>query len=80
MRRYATFAILIGSAIAHPMTTRQIEPEPSTCLQVEYLMALVDGEDRPAVDALIRATAASSGRVLTAVPGMDVPKASGVAC
>jgi hypothetical protein len=38
--------------------------EPFTGMQVDYLMALLDGEEQAAVDGLVRAVAADSGLVL----------------
>ncbi len=50
---------------ADPSTTRDHYLEPFTRLDVDYLMALLDGEEQTAVDTLLRAVAAESGRVLT---------------
>lgn len=51
----------------NPMTTRDIYLEPFAALEVDYLMSLLDAEEAAGVDALVRAVAASSGRVLDAV-------------
>jgi integrase len=56
-------ATLLGHA--DPATTRDIYLEPFTGLQVDYLMALLDEEERAGVDALVRAVAADTGRTLT---------------
>jgi integrase len=53
-----------------PMTTREIYLEPFTALELDYLMALLDGEESAAVDAMVRALGVDSGRVLaSARPG-----------
>lgn len=51
-----------------PMTTKDIYLEPFTALEIDYLMSLLDEEETTAVDALVRALAADSGRTLTGVP------------
>jgi hypothetical protein len=50
-----------------PMTTRNVYLEPFTALEVDYLMSLLDGEERQAVDMLVAAVGAGTGRVLPAV-------------
>jgi integrase len=52
-----------------PMTTRNVYLEPFTSLEVDYLMSLLDGEEKDAVDALVAAVAADTGKVLSAVRG-----------
>jgi hypothetical protein len=47
-----------------PMTTRDTYLEPFTALDVDYLLSLLDSEETVAVQALVRAVAADSGRVL----------------
>jgi hypothetical protein len=56
-------AALLGHA--DPATTRDFYLEPFSSLQVDYLMSLLDEEEQTAVDALVRAVAAGSGRALT---------------
>jgi hypothetical protein len=56
-------AALLGHA--DPATTRDHYLEAFTSLQVDYLMSLLDEEEKTAVTALVRAVAADSGRVLT---------------
>lgn len=56
-------ATLLGHS--DPATTRDHYLEPFTSLQVDYLMALLDDEERTAVDALVRAVAVEGGRTLT---------------
>jgi integrase len=53
---------------ADPQTTRDYYLEPFTGLQVDYLMALLDGDELAAVDGLVRAVAADSDVVLTGRP------------
>lgn len=63
-------ATLLGHA--DPSTTRDHYLEPFTRLQVDYLMSLLDDDERQGVDGLIRAVAADSGLVVgpvTAVSG-----------
>lgn len=48
-----------------PMTTRNVYLEPFTALEVDYLMSLLDGEEKEAVDALVAAVASDTGRVLS---------------
>jgi hypothetical protein len=50
-----------------PMTTRNVYLEPFTALEVDYLMSLLDGEEKDAVDLLAAAVGAGTGRVLPAV-------------
>lgn len=50
-----------------PMVTKDIYLEPFTALEIDYLMSLLDEEETPAVDALVRALAADGGRTLTSV-------------
>jgi hypothetical protein len=60
-------ATLLGHR--HPQTAKDTYLEPFSALQVDYLMAVLDGEETGAVDALVRAMATDSGRVLVpAVP------------
>ncbi|GAX58585.1 integrase [Streptomyces olivochromogenes] len=47
--------------------TKDIYLEPFTALQVDYLMALLDEDEQPAVDALIRTVAHAGGRTLVPV-------------
>ncbi|WP_211328870.1 hypothetical protein [Thermomonospora umbrina] len=54
-----------------PTTTRNIYLEPFTALEVDYLMALLDGEEREAVNALIAAFSAGSDRVMSAAHVVD---------
>lgn len=56
-------AALMGHA--SPEITRGTYLEPFTSLQVDYLMALLDEDEKAGVDALVRAIAADCGRVLT---------------
>jgi hypothetical protein len=56
-------AALLGHA--DPATTRDHYLEPFTSLQADYLMSLLDEEEKTAVTALIRSVAASSRRTLT---------------
>jgi hypothetical protein len=44
--------------------------EPFSSLRLDYLMALLDEDERAGVDALVRAVAGGTGRVLT---GTAVP-------
>jgi integrase len=55
-------AALLGHA--DPATTRDHYLEPFMSLQVDYLMSLLDEEERTAVTALIRSVAADSRRAL----------------
>ena len=48
-----------------PMTTRNVYLEPFTALEVDYLMSLLDGEEKDAVDSLVAAVASGTGRVLS---------------
>jgi hypothetical protein len=50
-----------------PMTTRDVYLEPFTALEVDYLMSLLDGEEKDAVDLLVAGVGAGTGRVLPAV-------------
>ncbi|MFJ4582653.1 integrase [Streptomyces echinatus] len=50
-----------------PEVTKDIYLEPFTALQVDYLMALLDEDEQPAVDALIRTVAHAGGRTLLPV-------------
>lgn len=50
-----------------PQVTKDIYLEPFTALQVDYLMALLDEDEQPAVDALIRTVAHAGGRTLLPV-------------
>ncbi|MEX3104965.1 MULTISPECIES: integrase [unclassified Streptomyces] len=47
-----------------PAVTKDVYLEPFTALQVDYLMALLDEDEQPAVDALIRTVAGAGGRTL----------------
>ncbi|WP_433661377.1 site-specific integrase [Nocardia sp. CA-128927] len=58
-------ATLMGHA--SPSVTRDYYLEPFTGLQVDYLMSLLDEDEQTAVDALVRAVAEDSGRVVTGV-------------
>jgi integrase len=59
-------ATLMGHA--DPATTRDIYLEPFTSLQVDYLMSLLDEDEKTGLDTLVRAVAAdSAGRVLAPV-------------
>jgi hypothetical protein len=58
-------ATLLGHA--DPATTRDYYLEPFTGLQVDYLLALLNEDERDGVDALVRAVVAGSGRVLRGV-------------
>lgn len=62
-------ATLLGHA--DPATTRAHYLEPFTRLQVDYLMSMLDDDERQGIDALIRAVAADSGLVIgsVAAPG-----------
>jgi hypothetical protein len=42
--------------------------EPFSSLRLDYLMSLLDEDERAGVDALVRAVAAGTGKVLAAVP------------
>lgn len=48
-----------------PATTKETYLEPFNALQIDYLMSLLDEEESGAVDVLVRAIAADSGRVLS---------------
>lgn len=50
-----------------PVTTRNVYLEPFTALEVDYLMSLLDGEEKQAVDMLAAAVGAGTGRVVPAV-------------
>ncbi|MER5493448.1 integrase [Streptomyces sp. NPDC002490] len=52
----------------NPQTTRDWYLAPFTALEVDYLMALVDGDQREAVDILLGRIAADSELVLSPVP------------
>jgi hypothetical protein len=54
---------------AHPQTARDVYLEPFTALQVDYLMELLDEDEAASVNALVRAVAADSGRVLAPADG-----------
>jgi hypothetical protein len=58
-------AMLMGHA--DPSTTRDTYLEPFSSLRLDYLMSLLDEDERAGVDALVRAVAAGTGRVLTGV-------------
>ena len=70
-------ATLMGHA--DPATTRDVYLEPFTSLRLDYLMSLLDEDERAGVDALVRAVAADTGRVLAGLPaladGSDLAKA-----
>lgn len=59
----------LASMLGHrdPMVTRDTYLEPFTCLQIDYLMSLLDEEETAAVDALVRVVVSGSGRVLSAI-------------
>ena len=57
-------ATLLGHA--GPATTRDYYLEPFTGLQVDYLMALLDEDERDGIDGLVRAVAGNSGLVIAA--------------
>lgn len=59
-------ATLMGHA--DPATTRETYLEPFTSLQLDYLMSLLDEDEGAGVDALVRAVAAGTGRVLASLP------------
>jgi len=66
-------ATLMGHA--DPAITREVYLEPFTSLQVDYLMSLLDEDEKTGLDALVRAVAADgAGRVLT---GVDPPGRTG---
>jgi hypothetical protein len=69
-------ATLMGHS--DPAVTRDIYLEPFTGLQVDYLMSLLDADERTGLDALVRAVAADgAGRVLAAAdPRPAVPGTS----
>jgi len=69
-------ATLMGHA--DPATTRDIYLEPFCALQVDYLMSLLDEEEKTGVDALVRAVATDSGRTLTGVAVPAVGRESSV--
>ncbi len=50
-----------------PAVTKDVYLEPFTALQVDYLMALLDEDEQPTVDALIRTVAEAGGRTLLPV-------------
>lgn len=58
-------ATLLGHA--DPSTTRAHYLEPFTRLQMDYLMALLDEDERQGIDGLIRAVAGNSGLVIGAI-------------
>jgi hypothetical protein len=60
-------ASLMGHA--DPATTREVYLEPFCALRVDYLMSLLDEEEKTGIDALVQAVAADSGRVLTGLAG-----------
>ncbi len=66
-------AALMGHA--DPATTRDIYLGPFCGLQVDYLMSLLDEEEKTGVEALVRAVAADSGRALT---GIAAPAAGNI--
>lgn len=69
-------ATLMGHA--DPAATRDIYLEPFSALQVDYLMSLLDEDEKAGLDALVRAVAADSGRVMTpADPFASEPAADG---
>jgi integrase len=55
---------------ADPATTRAVYLEPFCTLQVDYLLSLLDEEEKAGMDALVRAVAVSGGRTLT---GLGMP-------
>ncbi|WP_327295475.1 MULTISPECIES: integrase [unclassified Streptomyces] len=55
-------AVLLGHR--HPDTTREYYLEPFTGLQVSYLMALLDDDERSGVDTLVRIFARHGGSVV----------------
>ncbi|WP_344748853.1 hypothetical protein [Kribbella aluminosa] len=61
-------ATLMGHATAS--TTRDYYLEPFTGLQVDYLMSLLDEDEKTGIDALVRAVAQDTGQVLTEVPAL----------
>lgn len=52
---------------ADPATAKEYYLEPFTRLKVDYLMSLLDDDERQGIDGLIRAVAADSGRVIGTV-------------
>jgi hypothetical protein len=54
---------------SHPQTARDVYLEPFTALQADYLMDLLDEDEAASVNALVRAVAADSGRVLAPAGG-----------
>lgn len=50
-----------------PAVTKDVYLEPFTSLQVDYLMSLLDEEEKTAVDALVRTVATAGGRTLLPV-------------
>jgi hypothetical protein len=54
-----------GKNIAGPSTMRETYLEPFSSLRLDYLMSLQD--ERTGVDALMRAVAAGTGKVLTGI-------------
>jgi integrase len=67
-------ASLMGHA--DPSTTRETYLEPFSSLRLDYLMLLLDEDERAGVDPLVRAVAAGTGKVLAAVPadGSDLAR------
>ena len=55
-----------------PMTTRNVYLEPFTALDVDYLMSLLDGEEKDAVDMLVAAVGA-----ITALDADGLPSSGG---
>ncbi|MGH3533183.1 MAG: site-specific integrase [Pseudonocardiaceae bacterium] len=60
-----------------PMTARNVYLEPFTALEVDYLMSLLDGEEKDAVDAVVAAVASDTGRVLPAARVAGSPAGQG---
>ena len=58
-------ATLMGHA--DPSTTRDTYLEPFSSLRLDYLMSLLSEDERAGVDALVRAVAAGTGRVLSSL-------------
>ncbi|MFI0716384.1 integrase [Streptomyces inhibens] len=62
-------ATLLGHS--SPEVTRDWYLEPFTGLQLDYLFSLLDDEEQQAVEVLLRAVAAGSGRVMSPLDGSD---------
>lgn len=56
-------ATLLGHA--NPQTTREVYLEPFRALEVEHLIALMDADDRAALERMVDVAAAQEPRVLT---------------